>query len=105
MSVRRFWAQPVLLDPVTTRPTIKTTKSIQNNEIYDVVTNKRTVRAVVGRDGFSGRGVAITHHQDVADSVVAGTEGILEDAARAEDDLRIVTRGLASGATIEVPLG
>ena len=60
---------------------------------------------MVGGDGISGRGVAITHYQNVAGSVAAWTEGILEDAARAEDDLRIVTRGLASGATIEVPLG
>lgn len=90
---------------MTTRPTIKTTKTIQKNEIYEIIKNKRTIGAVVGGDSVSGRGVAITHHQDIADSVIAGTEGILEDAARAEDDLRIVTRGLASGATIEVPLG
>ena len=60
---------------------------------------------MVGGDGISGRGVAITHDQNVTDSVAAWTEGILEDTARAENDLRIVARGLSGGATIEIPLG
>jgi hypothetical protein len=44
-------------------------------------------------------------HKNVINAIRAGTEGVLEDAARLENNFRVVTRGLASRATIKVPLG
>jgi hypothetical protein len=59
----------------------------------------------VGWKGFSSGSVGITHYEDIISSVAAGTEGVLKDTARTKDDLRVISRSLVSGRSIEVPLG
>mmetsp|Transcript_43594 Transcript_43594/g.76881 ORF Transcript_43594/g.76881 Transcript_43594/m.76881 type:complete len:321 (+) Transcript_43594:465-1427(+) len=54
----------------------------------------------VAEDGLAVGLVAVAHHKDVA----ASTERIREDSLGLDDDLGILTRGLASGRTIEVPV-
>jgi hypothetical protein len=60
---------------------------------------------VVGGKGFSSRSVGIAHYQNVVNTIGTRTEGVLEHSAGTNDDFGIITRGLAGGATIVVPLG
>jgi len=59
----------------------------------------------VGGQRLSSRSVSIAHDQNIVLSIGPGSEGILEDPARSQDDLRIISRSLIGGGTIEVPSG
>mmetsp|Transcript_27632 Transcript_27632/g.56632 ORF Transcript_27632/g.56632 Transcript_27632/m.56632 type:complete len:349 (+) Transcript_27632:463-1509(+) len=62
-------------------------------------------RAGIGGEGLAAGGVGVAHNQDVIDSVGARAEGVPEDPLGFEDDFGIVTGGLISGGSVEVPLG
>ncbi len=68
---------------------------------YNLLTNSTGV----GRQSLSRRSVSITHNQDVVKSISTRAEGILEDTARPQDNLRVITRSLISRRSIEVPTG
>lgn len=59
----------------------------------------------VGRQRLSSRSVSIAHNQNVISSIRTGAEGILENTAWPQNNLRIVTGSLIGRATIEVPTG
>ena len=59
----------------------------------------------VGRKWFSCRSPSVAHDQNVVKSVIARTEWIPENSAGSEDNFRVISRSLSSGASIEIPLG
>ena len=67
--------------------------------------NKLTSSTAVSWERFTRWGVGIAHDQNVVNTVTARTEGILENTARTEDYLRVITRSLVGGTSIEIPLG
>ena len=66
--------------------------------------NPLTDRSGVGWEGFTSRGVRVAHDENIVDAIGTRAERIAENALWLEDDLRVVTWGLASRAAIEVPL-
>mmetsp|Transcript_8733 Transcript_8733/g.15840 ORF Transcript_8733/g.15840 Transcript_8733/m.15840 type:complete len:224 (+) Transcript_8733:400-1071(+) len=51
----------------------------------------------VGRNSLSRGSVTVAHDQDVVSSILTWAERILEDPARSQDNLGIISRRLASG--------
>jgi hypothetical protein len=59
----------------------------------------------ISRQRLSTGSVSIAHDQNVINTISPGAEGILENTARSQNDLRVITGGLAGGRPIKVPTG
>ena len=66
-----------------------------------VLTNSTSV----GRKWHSSRCTSIAHDQDIAQFIVTRTERVLENTARFQNNLRVVSRSLTGRTSIKVPLG
>lgn len=71
----------------------------------DVQISKLTNSPSIGRQRLSRGSISITHNQNIIHAISSGAEGILENPARPQNDLGVVSGSLIRRAPIKVPAG